>query len=266
MNKCDRKKMIDLIRADLIAMNGGKNNMRADMALLVLFFGGLGFGISPIMGLSVPFLVGVSFVPMLFQNELKYHSERTYALLPIERKDLVRSRFLMFVGLYVMVSLFFYLLMLLSMKLKLYHLILGEKEDILKLLAQGIGSMTELDLFNLLYFGAFSLGLMFLSGSLRKYFRNSNAYDTTLAGRVHKLEKKELAYLLLISGAILLGMLIVSGVLPIGDAAAVTFLFVESLAAAANGFLLGAVLLVMAVFSVWHKYVCAVLEYDEKEL
>lgn len=273
MDKICKKRILDIIRSDFITMNGGKNNTRIIAVLITLFFGGLGFMFSPLVGLYVPFLVGCFFVPMLFQNEIKFHSEKLYSLLPIERKDLVRSRFVMSVVLYTAFSLIFYFLMLLSLKIKPYYFILGEDAehvDIIMLLAQKSGSMTELGLYNLLYFAVFSVGLMILSGSLKKYFNDSRAFEGIMLGEKRRSNKKESIRILLMLGVIaiviVLVAMIISGYLPIRTAGTVILQLIMQLASAANGFLLGAVILTVAVMTFIYKYVCTILEYDEKEL
>lgn len=273
MDKICKKRIVDIIRSDFITMNGGKNNTRGIAVLITLFFGGLGFMFSPLVGLYVPFLVGCFFVPMLFQNEIKFHSEKLYSLLPIERKDLVRSRFVISVVLYTVFSLIFYFLMLLSLKIKPYYYILGEdaeNADIIMILAQKSGSMTELGIYNLLYFEVFSFGLMILSGSLKKYFKDSRAFEAIMLGKTKSSDKKENIRILLMLGIIaaliVLVAMIISGYLPIGTAGAILIQLISQLASAANGFLLGAVLLTVAVMTAVYKYICTVLEYDEKEL
>jgi len=61
-------------------------------------------------------------------------------------------------------------------------------------------------------------------------------------------------------------VLTVSDILRIKPALAVIVQLFMQLAQAANGFLLGAVLMTMAVFSAIYKYNCTIMEYDEKEL
>ena len=266
-----KKTILDLIRTDLITMNGGKNSMRSLAVLTILFFGGLGFAFSPLFGLFVPIMTGGFFVPMMFQNEQKYHSEKMYALLPIGRADLVKSRFILSMGLYVIVCVIFYLLMLLSMKLKLNYFLFGddaEQMDVIGIIVHNSGgAMTEQGVFNLLFFSAFSFGLMIMSGNLRSYFKDSERFSAKLSfGNMKKSEKKEYVYALIVFAVIILFVLIVSGILPLRAAVSVIMQLCIQLAGAANGFLLGAVLVTTAVFSVICKYICTVLEYDEKEL
>lgn len=262
------KKMFDLMRIDIITMNGGKNSLKTIFVLIFVFFGVIGFLFSPLIGLYCPLLMGVFFVPMMFQNELKYHSDKLHSLLPIRRRDLVNARFLLTTVLYTALFLIFYLIMLLSLNLKVYYIFFGEYAEHMDIIAflvqQSGGSFTELGFFNLMYFAAFSFGLFMMSDSLRKHFKNSKAIDISL--KLHKITKKEIGYLLLILMLLLLWVLIVSGVLPFGSMALIIIQLFTQLAGAANGFLLSVVLVIMAVFSVIYKYICTTLEYDEKEL
>lgn len=260
------RKTLDIMRVDLITMNGGKNNMKTILVLLLIIVGTLGFLFSPLVGVYCPLIIGGFFVPTLFGNELKYHSDKLWGLLPIRRRDLVGARFLFSAIFYTALFFVSYLLMLLAQKLKLYYLILGDGSEELDLIArivrQSGGGFTELGLFNLLYFGAFSFGLIIMTGSLRKHFKDNKTIEVSLK----KASKKEYVYLLLSFVLILLFVLIVSGVLPIGSVALVFAQLFLELARATNGFLLGAVLVMIAVFSAIYKYICTALEYDEKEL
>ncbi len=243
--------------------------MKSVAVLTILFFGGLGFVFSPLFGLFVPLMLGAFFVPMMFQNEQKYHSEKMFAVLPVGRSDLVKSRYILSIGLYVIVCIIFYLLMLLSLKLKPYYFMFGEDAehvDVIHLLAQNSGGMmTDLGVFSLIYSVAFSFGLIVMSGSLRSYFKDSERFSAKLSGKLKKADKKEYVYALIVFGVIIIWALIVSGILPLGAAAVIIQLLIQ-LAQAANGFLLGAVFVTIAVFSAIYKYICTLLEYDEKEL
>lgn len=260
------RRILDLIHVDIVTMNGGKNNMRFVLILLVAVFGTFGFAFSPIVGVYCPLLVGGFFVPMMFRNEQKYHSDKLWGLLPIRRRDLVNARFLFSISAYTALFVVFYFLMLLAQNLKLSYRILGNGAEELDMIANIVrktgGAFTELGLFNLLYFGAFSFGLIIMTRSLRKHFKDSKTIEASLK----KATKKEYVYLALVFAAIVLLVLIVTGVLPIGSAIYVFLQLIVQLSAAANGFLLGAVLVAIGVFSAIYKYICTVLEYDEKEL
>lgn len=265
------KKLFNLMKVDLINVNGGKSNMKTIAVLIIVFCGGMGFFISPIAGVYCPFLMGAFFVPMFFQNELKYHSGKLWGLIPIRRRDLVNARFLLIMGLYTVTSFLFYLLMLLSLVFKPYYLLFGkdaENLDIIVLLAEGSGgALTAFGVFNLIYLAGFAFGMTIAAGILRNYFKDPERMEGLLSlGKVHKARKTEYVLALFVFAVLLLWVLIVSGILPLGSAAAVIIQLFTQLSGAANGFLLGAVLVTMAVFSAIYKYICTLLEYDEKEL
>ena len=111
--KTDRKRLFSLIRADLIMMNGGKNSLKLLVVILCLTFGAMTY-IAPFMAILVPPLTSFFFVPMLFGNEMKYHSEKMNTVLPVSRKDVVDSRFLLTITLYTGISLLFYVFMILA--------------------------------------------------------------------------------------------------------------------------------------------------------
>lgn len=265
------KKILDLIRVDIITMNGGKNSMKTIFVLLFIISGVMGILFSPLLGLWCPLLMGGCFVTMLFQNELKYHSEKLHSLLPINRRDLVNARFLLTVGLYTVMFVIFYLLMLLSLKLKTYFFIMGDDGEYIDIIAHlaaiSGGAFSELGLFNLFYFSAFSFGLMTGTATLRNYFKNSDSLNTAIVFNPKKeTRRKELIAAIIVFGVILFWILIVSDILPITAALLPVLMIFLQLAEAANGFLMSAVMVTIAIFSAIHKYVCTVVEYDEKEL
>lgn len=260
------RRILDLIRVDIITINGGKNNARSMLIMLIVIVGVLGFVFSSLVGVYCPLLVGGFFAPMIFQNEQKRHGGKLWGLLPIRRRDLVNARFLLSVTVYTALFVVFYLLMLLSQTIKLNDIIFenGSAElDLVAILArQTGGAITELGLFNLFYFAAFAFGLMFLAGSLRSHFKDSRLSDGTLK----KASRKEYFYLLIIAAIGLLWALIISGVIKLGSLLMVLAQLFLQLMSAANGFLLAAGLVALGVFSAIYKYVCTVLEYDDKEL
>lgn len=264
------RKIIDLIRIDFITMNGGKNNMRTIFVLMFIFCGIVGFMTSPLIGLECPLLMGCLFVPTIFQNERKYQGDKLHSLLPISRHDLVNARFMFTTALYTGLFLIFYLIMLLALIIKPYTIFMGDDInieeipiDIIALLVRrSDGRFTELGLFNMMYFSAFSFGLIIMSGSLRKHFKDSKIIDFS----IKKAAKKDYLYFMLAFAVILFWILVVSGVLKIGTAIAVFLQLLVQLAGAGNGFLLGMVFVTIAVLSALYNYICTVLEYDEKEL
>lgn len=264
MNKDYIKKIINIIHADFITMNGGKGTMKTLFITVLLFCGLMGFMISPLTGIYIPLMTGAFIVPMIFQNESKYHSADMFSLLPVNRRDLVRSRFILCTGIYIISCIIFYFLMFLSIKFKFYNMISGSI-DILELIARNTGAgFSGFKIFNIIYFIAFSIGLFAISMGLRKYFRDSKKITEQLS--IKKSGKKEYFILIFIFAVIVLLVLVVSGIIPINAALSVIFMLVINMAGALDGLLLCIVLFTIAVMSTIYKYICTILEYDEKEL
>ena len=264
-------KTFELIKTDIITMNGGKNNMRTIFVLMFVFCAVMGFLFSPMYGLIGPLMTGAFFVTMMFQNELKYHSEKLFCVLPITRRDLVNARYLLSAGLYTALFLIFYLLMLLSMKLKIYYTLFGDEfadVDRIAYLAEASGGMfTELGLFNLLYFTAFAFGIINITGELRKYFKNSEAFIGTLdLGTKKEARRKEFAAGMIVLGVMIVAVLAIADILPLIPILLPILATLLGLAQAADGFMLGVVIVAVAAFKAVYNYVCTVVEYDEKEL
>ena len=258
----------DLIRTDLTTMKGGKNSSMWLYGGFTLFMAVLGFLVSPLAGLYIPFLLSAFFVPMLFNNEIKYHSERLWCLLPIQRRDLVNARFILSIGLYLAFTLAFYLLMLLSMRLHLWSVMDPETPDIVSMTAERAG-FTPLGFFNLCYFGTVAFGLILMAESLRKYFRDPASIRAVIGGAFGAMQKAkttEYIFAAFIIGSIVLIALVITGILPVGPAFVLLLRLLLNLAQAADGFLLAAVFLTISGFHVAFSYVSTLIEYDNREL
>ena len=256
----------DIIRVDLVMMKGGKSSMKLCAILSVLLFGAMGFCVSPLAGLYLPFLLSAFFVPMLFHNEMKYHSEKLWSLLPIERSDLVNARYLLSFALYTAGCLAVYLLMLLAMALRLWRY-MDMEYDVVGMMAEKTGN-TPLGLFNVCYFGVFACGLALMASSLRKYFRDSQAFSAMyiVGAQMKKSNQKEILSAAVILSILAVWVLIAAGILPVGDFLLTLLALLMQLVQAADGFLLGAVCITVGVFQIAYAYVCTILEYDVKEL
>ena len=203
----NKKRIADLIRADIIMMNGGKNRLKSTMIIFFIFSIAVGFFINSAAGMIyAPIIMGVLFVPMIFANEQKYHSEKMYAMIPVDRKEVVRSRFILTIGLYTIVCLIIYTLMLIAMKAALYKKILGGF-DAAELYLDKINSAfgAHLNLFglnNLLFWVSFSMGLSISAGTLRKYFKNGKSISTKIEGRsLREYQKRDFVIFFAVLGS-----------------------------------------------------------------
>lgn len=273
MDKNYIRKLLDIIHADVITMNGGKGNLKTSAILLLLVVGLLGFCFDSFFFVMIPLVLGLLFVPMLFQNEIKYHSQKMYCVFPVRRKDIVRSRYILCIGVYLIVSIIFYLFALLAMKLRINYIILGNDADSLNTISmiskQTDGILSGLGLYTLIYIIVLQYGLVSMTSILRKYFRNSSSIENLLSG-VRKSGKEDIilgAGVFLILGLILL---IITDVLPIGNsilmALFIILQLVSQLAQVADGLMLDFMVITFAVFTVIYSYICTVNEYERKEI
>ena len=263
MDKAYLKRLGDLIRTDLITVRGsGKNNTLLLAVIASVLFGTLGIICTPLMGIYVPMLLGLVCISTLYGSEQKYHCAKMFAVLPIERKDLVRSRFITSCGLYIASAGVFYILMFLSLKLKIY-IRLGVI-DIIGMFTEKLTGFSETGFLNLIYSASFSFGLTAASNMLHNYFKNSKSLSNQIEFK--KLSKSDIKNTLIAFVLIIVVVLAVTDVLPITAALAPVIQIIASLARAADGFLLGALLVTISGFSAVYNYICSLLEYDEKEL
>ncbi|MBP0962339.1 MAG: ABC-2 transporter permease [Oscillospiraceae bacterium] len=255
-----------IIKSDLTNIRGGKNSMTSLIVITAVFFLGTGFLVSPIAGLYGPFLLGVFVVPALFSNEIKYHSEKLPFILPIRRSDLVNARFLFAAGTYFIVGLVVYVLMLLSAKIKLYTLILGDEDaDFLKVISERLG-FSPLLFFSMIYSLAFAVGLLSLGMQLRAYFKDPARLKADLDMTSNKNSKKEKIAVVIIFFGILLFILVVTGIIPVTTVLAVILQLFSNLAHAGKGVFLTVFTLCLGFMSLTFSYTCTRLEYEEKDL
>ncbi len=268
----NKKRIADLIRADIIMMNGGKNRLKSTMIIFFIFSIAVGFFINSAAGMIyAPIIMGVLFVPMIFANEQKYHSEKMYAMIPVDRKEVVRSRFIMTIGLYTIVCLIIYTLMLIAMKAALYKKILGgfdAAELYLDKINSAFGAhMSLFGLNNLLFWVSFSMGLSISAGTLRKYFKNGKSISTKIEGRsLREYQKRDYVIFFAVLGVLALFFLCFTGILPITTALIPVIALLLQLMKIMNGILFCAVVLILAVFSAVYSFICTLMEYEDKEI
>ena len=257
----------DLILSDILVMKGGGSSAVFVMVTLIFLVGG--FVISPICGCLCPMLGGFIFVSTLTQNEIKSRGEKMYCLLPIDRRELVRARFVSTAAFTAAITLVFYLLMLLSLKIRVYD-ILVEDGDFLAMFAErSNGALTELSLLNMYFSAGFWLGIISALGMLRGYFKDSRAFGNEMfetGERKMSLRDKMLIALMVLlplTFAVLFGAGKLNGFL---TAFSLVLQLVKMLAQAANGVILSALFISGAVFKAIHIYVSTVIDYEDTEL
>lgn len=268
------QKLLDIIRVDLITMRGGKKNNLVSLAVVMLVFMLVGgFCFSPAAGSVMAPLIFAEFFPlMITQNELKYHGDKLWSVLPVSRRDQVSARFLLAVGSFAAATVIFYLLMLLSMTLKIYNQMQDEGE-ILEILAEKSG-MSEFGLLTLATAFGFTLGILISANTLKQSLCDKESLASVLGiksddkkdKKSRQRRRKRSLYAVLAIVIVVLAELILSGLLPIGTALAFVMSIIGKIAEIGNGALLCAVLLTVALFHTAFCYVSTVIAYEDKEL
>lgn len=255
------KKILDLIKADLMIINGTKSSMKTMFLLLIIFAVGGGIFFSPLVMLLMMFMLAAMFVPFIFQMQSQSHCERMFSLLPIDRRDLVRARFLFMVGLYVGLCVIMYLVMLLSLQLNIFESVQDVDYD--KFLREAGIAFSFFKICNLAFLAVFAAGMGLMTFQLRQYFRNTEQFaDDALT----RFSAKEIIIVVLIWIAAVVILLTAVGEIAMGVTASMLLQLFLQLATAADGALLAVMLIVIAGFEAAYQYISTVLEYDAKDL
>ena len=256
------EKIRNIIHADLITMKGGEKGFILASVFAVHL---IVFLVTPLygcLGMAIPMLIITS---TLFKNEMKYHSQKMYSVFPVKRTELVNTRFLFSTLIYLISGIITYILMLISYRVKLYSVLMGENFDIIKCISDSSGGMlSEISLFNLVYFSGFSFGLGFLGLMIRSYFKNPESAGSSISIRTP--DKKEIRMVLLAFVLIIFVILLATGVIPAGAIITVISAIFLNLASAADGVIAGVVFSVVGLLMFFYNYICTILEYGDREL
>ena len=127
---------------------------------------------------------------------------------------------------------------------------------------------TEYGLFHLAVCIGAAAGLKIISITLKQYFSDSSILAAALGVKEQngKKNKRRAVSSVIIIAVTVLIMLVLSGLIPIGPAFSLIFEMLKQLAAIADGWIFGIVVLAAAGCSAFYDYVCTVLSYDEKEI
>lgn len=259
------QKYIDLMRIDLLTMNGDKNSMRS--MLILLFIGSIAgeIFISPIFGFIGMLMVGSMIVVTWYQSQSKYHAAKLFGLLPVSRKDIVTARFMLFIGLFIAMSIVMYAFMELSLVLGIHKEITGDLQAVLEKMGADIGfdSACRLGFFVFFYFG-----LLTVASSLKGYFTNPTAFETAagLGTSVSKMNAKGALKFIVVLIVVIAVSLFFSGILYLGTAGAVIMQLFVQLFTAGGGLMFGLVMITLAGFSAYYNYICTVIAYEDAEI
>ncbi len=253
------KRIIDLMRVDLIALGGKKNGAfkAAVIIFAVLIFPVIlllpGFG-------AIYLFIGAVFIsPIIIEGEIRSDYGKTFCILPADRKSVVLARFLLTALLVSGMGVLMYILMQLSLAIDVGSKIMGSITEIFVLL--GISPSVS-GFYNVLFSVAFTIGMIIMSKQMRNYFKNgAGSKNSSLLRNVLKIL---LIYIVFIIAVAVL--IYVSKVPFIQTAFLLIFSILSALSQPADGILLCLTFFVIGYGTAAYQAVCAVLEYDEREL
>ncbi|MBO6302787.1 MAG: ABC-2 transporter permease [Ruminiclostridium sp.] len=243
---------LDIIRTDIIMMNGSKNSMRPLIILMLVFGAAVGLFVDP-MGTYLCMLVaGAGFVPMIFQTQDKNNCEKLYSLIPVSRKQLVTARFIFAMTSYTAVGVIMFAVMKISFAAGIYTNV-GFYDALLKSLGMSFEKVC-----GCLFFLFFAAGALITGILLKEWFSGNIG--------AAKPDPKRIVVMLILFLALIFIMLFLSGIITLSAAAAVVMQLMVQLVTAADGVLFCALMTALAGFSAMYNYVCTVLEYDDKDI
>lgn len=254
------KTIFDLMRVDIIALGGKKSGA---FKAMVIF---LTIGILPVILLTpgfgtalYVFISAVCVSPIIIEREIKSDYGKTFCILPADRKSVVLARFLLTTLLVSGIGILMYILMQLSLAIGLYSEIMGDISEIFDIF--GISASAS-GFYNVVFSVVFTIGIIIMSKQTRNYFKNGavSKKNSLLRG----LLKVIIIYILIITVVVVL--ISASSIPFVQTTFSLIFSIFLALSQPADGVLLCLTFLVVGYGMTVYQAVCAVLEYDEREL
>lgn len=251
------KRIFDLMRVDLIALGGKNKAAFTAMAVFFVICVLVVILLAPGFGTALYVLISsVVISPIIIEREIKSDYGKTFCILPADRKSVVVARFLLTALIVSGIGILMYLLMQLSSVIGLSSQSTRELFEIFGISA----SVSEFH--NVIFSGAFTIGIIIMSKQMRRYFKNGAVSKKN--SLLRNLLKIILIYIVFIT--VVTVLIYASSVPFIQTAFSLIFSIFSALSQPADGLLLCLTFFVIGYGMTVYQAVCAVLEYDEREL
>lgn len=247
------KTILDLMRIDLIALGGKKNGNIIWLVVLFVVCVLYSLMLPPFMAGYVPIFAAMA-VYIITKREQTAEYGKTFCVVPADRKSVVLARFLMMGAAVTAVSLILYAVT--RIMLPVNSEIVNELIDIFGMDTSAVTST------NIAFSAMFALGMAIMSASLRKYFRYG------IVNKKNSLLRTVLKILLVY----IVLMIVVSASMYLVDVPVFVTIFrlfsgiIGALSRPLQGMLLSLTLIIIGFGAAAYNTVCAVIEYDEREL
>lgn len=247
------------MRVDLIALGGKKSG--AFKAVIIFFIICVMTVILfvPEFGAVFLFIAAACISPTIIKREIRSDYGKTFCILPADRKSVVLARFLLTVLFFSGMGILLYFFMQLSVSIGLSREIMWDISEVFDIF--GISASVS-EFYNVVFSGAFMIGIIIMSKKMRKYFKNGAvSKKNSLLRNVLKIILIYIVFLISVTV-----LMYVSSVPFIQTAFSLIFNILSALSQPADGALLCLTLLAAGYGTAVYQTVCAVLEYDEREL
>ena len=254
------KTIFDLMCVDLIALGGKKSGSFKTMVILFVICVMTVILFTPCFGAVLYVFISSVFIsPIIIERETKSDYGKTFCILPADRKSVVLARFLLTTLLVSGIGILMYLLMQLSLAVGLCRQIMGDVSEIFEIF--GISASVS-EFYNVIFSAVFTIGIIIMSKQMRRYFKNG--VGSKKNSLLRNLLKVILIYIVLIT--VIAVLISLSSVPFIQTAFSLIFGIASALSQPADGMLLCLTFFIVGYGMTAYQAVCAVLEYDEREL
>ena len=258
------KKMIDLMRVDLISAKGRNKARVFVMLLFTAMFVVMGLLTEAIFMVFSIVVLGVMLVPFITMAEKTHNAGKIFSVIPTDRKSIVISRFSLTTGIYTVFSAIIFILYLIMEKFSELHGITISKDirDVYEV-SHGFGTGVQMKaLENSMFWLVFAVTLIVMAGQHRRYFKK---------GISSKSNSLLISFLKFIGGialfyAIAAAIILIFNVDILKPVLIVLLNMIMALAAPMNGLLLSIMLIIIGFGFTLYQLVCSVVDYEAREL
>lgn len=258
------KKMIDLIRVDLVSAKGGNKGLFIFMLILTSMFVVMGLLSEAIFMVFSIVVLGVMLVPFITMAEKTHNAGKIFTVIPTDRKSIVISRFALTTGVYTAFSVIIYILFLIMEKYSDFHedTLSKDVRDIYES-TSGFGTGIQMKaLETSMFWLIFAVTLMVMAGQHRKYFKKGISSKNNSLLRSFLKILGEIALVYAVSAAIIA----LFNINILKPAFIVLLNMIIALAAPMNGLLLSIVFFFIGFGFTFYQLVCSVVDYEAREL
>ncbi len=257
------KRILDLIRVDLISFSGKKKGILIAFVTALMISILIGIFILPEFMAVCVLVAACLMTSLLTSQENQLNTAKIFCILPTDRKSIVLAKYLLTTVMMTGISLLIYILMEIAMEIDIYDSFTGGIDTALTTAEkQADISLSVIAVYNAIYSFIFMISMIIMSGSLRRYFKNG------ISDKKNSLIRTTVKIILIILGIVLIETVLFQlvQIQLVQSILILIFSLLEILAQPLQGLLLSMIFIGIGYGMTAYHTVCSVLEYDEREL